>query len=27
LKTFPQMKEFWDECRYHANNSWYLLSC
>lgn len=21
LKTFPQMKEFWDECRYHANNS------
>ena len=18
--TFPQMKEFWDECRYHANN-------
>jgi hypothetical protein len=18
LKTFPQMKEFWDECRYHA---------
>jgi organic radical activating enzyme len=21
LKTFPHMKEFWDECRYHANNS------
>jgi organic radical activating enzyme len=21
LKTFPQMKEFWNECRYHANNS------
>ena len=20
LKTFPQMKEFWDECRYHAQN-------
>jgi hypothetical protein len=19
--TFPQMKEFWDECRYHAQNS------
>ena len=21
LETFPQMKEFWDECRYHAHNS------
>ena len=20
LRTFPQMKEFWDECRYHAQN-------
>jgi hypothetical protein len=20
-KTFPSMREFWDECRYHANNS------
>ena len=20
LKTFPQMREFWEECRYHANN-------
>ena len=20
LKTFPEMKEFWDECRYHAQN-------
>jgi hypothetical protein len=20
LKTFPQMQEFWDECRYHAQN-------
>jgi organic radical activating enzyme len=20
LETFPQMKEFWDECRYHAQN-------
>jgi len=20
LKTFPQMREFWDECRYHAQN-------
>jgi hypothetical protein len=19
LKTFPQMKEFWEECRYYAN--------
>jgi len=21
LKTFPQMREFWDECRYHAQNT------
>ena len=21
LETFPQMKEFWNECRYHATNS------
>ena len=21
LTTFPQMKEFWDECRYHAHNT------
>ena len=21
LKTFPQMKEFWDECKYYAHNS------
>jgi hypothetical protein len=20
MKTFPEMKEFWDECRYHAQN-------
>ena len=20
LKTFPEMRSFWDECRYHANN-------
>ena len=20
LATFPQMKEFWEECRYHAHN-------
>ena len=20
LKTFPQMREFWEECRYHAQN-------
>jgi hypothetical protein len=21
LDTFPQMKEFWNECKYHAENS------
>lgn len=21
IKTFPQMKEFWDECRYHSQNT------
>jgi hypothetical protein len=20
MKTFPEMREFWDECRYHAQN-------
>jgi hypothetical protein len=20
LKTFPEMREFWEECRYHAQN-------
>jgi hypothetical protein len=21
LESFPQMKEFWNECKYHAENS------